>query len=359
MSYGFSERLLDGDRSTLLFAGVAVLLVVAPLVLPAYQKLLLAEVLVFAIFSTAFNLLYGYTGLLSFGHAMFLAVSGYFIANWLRTWSEALGFAAFGGVEPLVSFAVGLVLAVAVATLLATFVGYLSVQLREIYFAMITLSFSMAIYVMANNDIGGLTNGSDGMTHTLGTVNLFGLEIELINILSYTNIYLIILAVFAVSMYALYRVVRSPFGMTCKAIRENPGRAEALGIDVTHHSWLTFIISGAFSGLAGALLMVLERSIGPGIAYWSTSAEPVIMTVIGGPASFLGPAIGSFTYVYLREFITQIGLNNRWQLAFGLLLLVVVLFFENGVAGGLKTLARRYGSDEGSGTEPMANGGED
>jgi len=241
------------------------------------------------------------------------------------------------------------------ATLLAVFVGYLSVRLDEIYFAMITLSFSMAIYAIVNQDTigsvleamgigsGSFTNGSDGLTFLLGEVNLFGFEFTLVDIVDPTGYYFIVVVVFVAAMYALWRIVNSPFGMTCKAIRENPDRAAALGIDVTYHSWMTFIISGAFSGLAGALLIPLVTNINPDYAFWTFSAEPVIMTVLGGPYSFLGPLAGAFVYDYLRWFITQFPiLEANWQFVFGTMLLVVVLFFDNGVAGGIARVRRRF-----------------
>ena len=143
-------------------------------------------------------------------------------------------------------------------------------------------------------------------------------------------------------------------GLVCQAIRENPERARALGIDVTFHQWMTFIVSGAFSGLAGALLIPLATNVNPeSHAFWTASADPVIMTVIGGPYSFFGPALGAFSYEYLRWFIRQFPvLETHWEASFGLLLLLVVMFLNNGVAGGinrgiawLREAADRYRED--------------
>ena len=363
MSYGVRERFLSGENNGVLAAGAVVLLLVLPLVLPPFQTTLLAETLIFAIFATAFNLLYGYTGLLSFGHAMFVAVSGYTVAKVVTVIAPALGFAElFGGTSVLATWILAVILGVVMATLLAVFIGYLSVQLTEIYFAMITLSFSMAIYVVFFQDTigkvlagvgigdGVFSNGSDGITFVMGDVNLFGFEFALVNIRNPMFYYVITVFVFVVAMYALWRIVNSPFGMICQAIRENPGRARALGIDVTHHSWMTFIVSGAFSGLAGALLIPLATNVNPQNAHWSFSAEPVIMTVIGGPYSFLGPLVGAFAYEYIRWFISQFPLlETYWQFSFGVLLLIVVLFFDNGVYGGVSRLRawiRERGEDD-------------
>jgi branched-chain amino acid transport system permease protein len=363
MAYGFPDR-LRGGRSRTQFGIAAIMAVLFLVVLPygvpvlfpgglgGFQMSLLTRTLIFVLFATAFNLLYGYTGLLSFGHAMFIAVAGYTVAKTVTQLTPALGFPeTFGAASPLATWGFALVLGMLMATLLAIFVGYLSVQLEEIYFALITLAFSMAIFVMANQDTpgtilqalgigdGNFTNRSDGLTFIMGDVDLFGvIEFQLVDIINPFGYYFLTLFVVSLGMYAIWRVVKSPFGLVCQAIRENPERARALGIDVTFHQWMTFIVSGAFSGLAGALLIPLSTNVNPEAhAFWTASADPVIMTVIGGPYSFFGPAIGAFTYEYLRWFIRQFPvLETHWEASFGLLLLIVVMFFTNGVSGGLE-----------------------
>jgi branched-chain amino acid transport system permease protein len=349
MSYGFTERFRTVGNTSWVVLAVAVLLVAAPFLLGGYQTGILTQTIIVALFATAFNLLYGYTGLLSFGHAMFVAAAGYTVATTVGQISPALGVPeAFGAASPLATWTLALVLGVLVATLLAVFVGFLSVRLEEIYFALITLAFSMAVYVMVLQDTvgailavfgigdGNFTNGSDGLTFIMGDVDLFGWQFQLVDIVNPFAYYFLALLVVSLGMYALWRIVNSPFGMVCRAIRENPERASALGIDVNRHQWMTFIISGAFSGLAGALLIPLATNVNPSYAYWTFSAEPVIMTVIGGPYAFFGPIVGAFTYEYLRWFISQFPLlEEYWQFSFGVLLLLVVLFFDNGVAGGV------------------------
>lgn len=362
MSYGFSDRLRT--LSTVQLIGLVALVIVllaAPYVLGGFQTSLLTQTLIFVLFATAFNLLYGYTGLLSFGHAMFIAVAGYTVAKTVNVIGPALGIPElFGGASELVLWGAGIVMGVALATLLAIFVGFLSVRLSEIYFALITLAFSMAIFIVFLQDtIGAIlgtnfSNGSDGLSFILGEVDLFGWQWRLVDIADPLSYYFLALVVVVIGMYLLWRIVRSPFGATCQAIRENPERAEALGINVTFHQWMTFILSGAFSGLAGALLIPLATNVNPeSHAHWTASAEPVLMTVIGGPYSFLGPTLGAFTYEYLRWIIRQFPLLEQyWQFSFGILLLVVVLYFENGVAGGvirfrawLGEAKRRYDED--------------
>ncbi|MFB6207167.1 MAG: branched-chain amino acid ABC transporter permease [Haloglomus sp.] len=375
MSYGVRERLFAPENRTRTVGGAVALvfLLVAPFLLGAFQTGLLAETLIFALFATAFNLLFGYTGLLSFGHAMFVATAGYTVAKVVQQLSPMLGIpSAFGGASLLVTWGLAVVLGTLMAALLAVGVGYLSVRLEEIYFAMITLSFSMALWTIVNQDIigsalaavgignGTFTNGSDGLTFILGEVNLFGFQFRLVDIANPTGYYFLSLIVVSIGMYALYRIVNSPFGDVCKAIRENPERARALGINTRYHQWMTFIISGTFSGLAGAVLIPLFTNVNPSYAYWTFSAEPVIMTVLGGPYSFIGPLAGAFVYEYLRWFIGNVpALEQYWQFSFGVLLLIVVLFFDNGVAGGLKRLRSMIKERRGSGSAADSGGSSD
>lgn len=324
-------------------AVLGAVLAVAPLVLPSFQTYILSEVLVLALFATGFNLLYGYTGLLSFGHAMFYGGAGYVLAIFLRDVAPGLGF---GGATPLVAFVVAAVLGVVFATLLAIPIGYLSVRLEEIYFAMITLSFSMAIYIVALQNYFGVTNGSDGIIVLLGTASVFGFEIVLADRVTY---YYVILLVVAPAMYLLWRISRSPFGLVSTAIRENGERAADLGVNVRRHRWAAFVVSATFSGLAGVLVAPLHSSLAPGASlHWSVSAEPVIISVFGGPYAFAGPALGALFFRYFRWGITQFpALEAHWQLVFGSLILVVVIFAPGGVSGLVEWGVDRVRNDGG------------
>lgn len=323
------------------FLPIALVLLVIPFVLPQFHLFLLIDILLLAIFAVAFNLLYGYTGYLSFGHAMFTAVSGYTLAIFLLDVAPSLGIENFvGGIAPLVTFFLAVVIAVLASVIVGITIGYLSVQLEEIYFAMLTLSFSMAIFAIAFKDIGGLTNGSDGLTVILSTANVFGIGIPLGQLEVY---YYITLIIFVPSIYALWRIAESPFGLVCKAIRENNERVEATGINTTNHVWVAFIISGFFSGITGALLVPLRTIINPSIAHWTFSAEPVLATIIGGSSYFAGPILGAFVFRYLRWSITQHELlEAHWQLVLGIMLLTVIMFFQAGVYGSA-TRVREWG----------------
>ena len=323
------------------YAILGLALLVAPLVLPVYHIYLLTEVLVLALFATGFNLLYGYTGLLSFGHAMFFGGAGYVVGIFFNEIAqEGYLTATFGASAPLVAFIVAGVLGVTFAVALSIPVGYLSVRLEEIYFAMITLSFSMALYTLALKDIGGLTNGSNGLTVILDTATIFGFELALTDRTVY---YFVVLAVVIPSLFVLWRLVHSPFGMACKAVRENSERAAAVGINVTRQRWISFVLSAAFSGIAGVLVVPLHGVVAPGLTHWTTSAEPVIISVLGGSFTFIGPALGAFAFRYFRWLVTQgVLLEGHWQLVFGLLVLVVLLFFKGGISGGFVTLGHWF-----------------
>lgn len=331
----------EGERiDKRIYAVIGIGLLALPFVVPSFQQFLIAETLLLILLATAFNLLYGYTGLLSFGHAMFIAVPGYTFAIFLLDVVPETALSdAGGGANPLVLLFAGFIVAMVVTFLITVPIGYLSVQLREIYFAMITLSFSMAIFAVADRNIGGLSNGDDGRTVILSQTELLGFEFSLMDPFF---LYFIILLFFAPAMYLMWRIVNSPFGQVCKAIRENPERARAIGINVTKHSWYTFILSGMFSAIAGVFIVPLRTFINPAVANWSFGAEPVIMTVLGGPYSFLGPAVGAIVFRYARWFISRFPLlEANWELFLGSIILVMVLFFSGGIVGGLKKLLGR------------------
>jgi branched-chain amino acid transport system permease protein len=353
MSYGLGDRLGRNVRLSAAGVLIAVVLIGAPFVLGGFQTSLLTRTVIFALFATAFNLL--------FGHAMFVAVAGYTVVKTFTVISPMLGLNEMaGGLAPLVTLALAIVLGVIAATIVAVLIGYLSVQLTEIYFALITLAFSMAIFVIFLQDAigqvlaavgignGNFSNGSDGLTFIPGEVDLFGWEFALVNLIDPMAFYFIALLIVAPGIYLIWRIIQSPFGVVCQAIRENPERAEALGINVTFHQWMAFIISGVFSGLAGTLLITLGGNVNPEAhAHWSFSANPVLMTIIGGPYSFIGPTLGAFTLEYVRWIIRQFPLlEEHWEFSLGVILLVVVLFFDNGVAGGINWLRARFGSDD-------------
>ncbi|TKX75495.1 branched-chain amino acid ABC transporter permease [Halorubrum sp. GN11_10-6_MGM] len=314
---------------------------------PPFQVYLFTDFLVVALFALGFNLLYGYTGLLSFGHGLFYAGGAYGIAIVLRDLGPVFADVVGAGISPLVTFVVGGVVGLALVVVVAVPVGWLSVRLEEIYFALITLAFGMLGYSLIIQDPAGLTNGTDGVIVLLGTVDLGGVSIRV----GGRRLYYVISAITVVAAtYGVWRIVNSPFGTVCKAIRESPDRAGALGIDVRHHRWMTFIVSAAIVGIAGVLRAGLASVASPGLTHWSTSAIAVIATVIGGATYFSGPIVGAFIFLYIRWGISRFpALEAYWELFFGALLIAVVLFFKQGAVGGLHLLRDRLVGDGGGG----------
>lgn len=317
------------ERYVLLLIAVMVLLSLGP----SFQVFLLTEFLVIALFAVGFNLLYGYTGLLSFGHAMFYAAGAYGLAIVMRDLQPMIAEAIGSGMAPLATYLVGAIVGVLLVLAIAVPIGWLSVRMEEIYFALITLAFGMLVYSIILQDPYGLTNGTDGVLVLLGTSELAGFELSLSDRQTY---YFLTLAVVLTSIYAVWRIVQSPFGTVCKSIRESPDRAAALGIDVTHHRWMTFIISAFFVGIAGVLNVGLASVASPYHSHWTTSAIPVVATVIGGATYFAGPIVGAFVFLYVRWIISRFpALEAHWEFFFGAMLIIVVLYFKEGAAGGL------------------------
>lgn len=294
--------------------GVAAFIVLPPLILPSFQLFLLTEIVIFALFAFAVNLLFGYTGLLSFGHAAYFGLAGYVTAMLLVRAHWALPAALLAGV---VAAAVG-----------ATLIGFLCVRRDEIYFAMLTLAFSMALYTVAFA-WRDFTNGSDGITavHSppvqLGTLSF--------DLSSRTTYYSLVALVAAGAIYLLWRIVRSPFGEVLTALRENQERMAFAGVNVRAQRLAAFILSGVFAGLAGAMFTPFERVASPTILYWTESAAPVLMTILGGARVFLGPGLGAAIYIYLQNLVTS--KTQYWNLFFGIVLLALVLGFRGGIAG--------------------------
>ncbi len=302
---------------------------------PTFQVYLFTEFLIVALFALGFNLLYGYTGLLSFGHALFFAGGSYGLAIVLRDLRPVVE-GAVGGAAPLVTFVLGGLLALVLVLAVAIPVGWLSVRLEEIYFALITLAFGMLGYSVIIQDPYGLTNGTDGIIVLLGVTEIGGFEFRLGERRTY---YFLTAAIVLPSAYAIRRIVDSPFGMVCKSIRESPERAAALGVDVRFHRWMTFVVSAFFVGIAGVLMAGLANVASPYHSHWTESAVPVVATVIGGATFFIGPVVGAFVFLYARWGISRYpALEAHWEFFMGVMIIVVVLYFKVGAAGGLYML---------------------
>lgn len=304
-----------GDAAVL--AGAAALLAL-PYALTDFWIFITVEVLAFALYAVSFNLLLGYGGMLSFGHAAFFGVGGYTAALVLKqpALPPALALACLPLAAMLVSAAAALV------------IGFFSVRRAGIYFAMLTFAFQMLLYAIALKATR-LTGGDDGLTG-LKPPGLLGRP------LAY---YYFALAITGASLSVLHRVVSSPFGYTLRAVRANALRVQYLGINVRAHRLAAFVVSGAFAGVAGAIFALSNGNVFPGWLNWTASATPVVMAVLGGTASFLGPALGAAVYVVLEVLIS--GRTEYWPLAMGIVIVILVLLMPEGLTGLWRTVARR------------------
>lgn len=303
--------------------GVAAALLAVPR-LGIYHAYLGTEILIAGLFALAFNLLLGYTGLLSFGQAAFFGIGAYGVAILLRDVTSSFVLAVLG--------------AALLAGLAAILIGYLSVRLDEIFFAMLTLSLGMMVYTVAHQ-WRSFTGGSDGLTRfTVPDLSFFRFHLELASIETY---YYVTLAVVSLSAWILWRIVHSPFGYVLRGLRENPERVRFAGLEVRRYRLIAFVVAGFFSGVAGALLAPFEHIASPAFAHWSKSAEPVLMTMLGGSGVFLGPAMGAAVFVLLEDVVTRY--TEYWQFVLGALLVVLTIFFPRGLVGSVVALAEWAG----------------
>jgi branched-chain amino acid transport system permease protein len=292
---------------------LALLLIAAPWLLRVFHLHLLTELLILALFATSFNLLFGYSGLLSFGQAAYFGTGAYVAALFLKDVTPSLPLA--------------IVVAALASGALAAVIGYLCVRRDEIYFAMITLAFGQLVFAVLWR-WRGVTGGSDG----IGSIPRTGLGVGPLTVdLASTNAYYYFtLAVVTLCLYLIWRITRSPLGLTLMAIRDNPGRVDYLGVPMRRYRLIAFVAAGFFTGVAGALFAPYQGTVAPTLADWIMSAEPVMMTLLGGPSVFLGPAVGAGLFLVLKEYIQTY--TEYWPLVLGTTVILLVLFLPKGVA---------------------------
>jgi branched-chain amino acid transport system permease protein len=295
-----------------------VVLVCVALLLPFQDFIYLVfamKVLCFALFACAFNLLLGFTGLLSFGHAAFFGTSAYITAYFCKQ----MGF----------SPEVGIVLGVLGSGALGWLMGSLAIRRQGIYFAMVTLALSQMVYFLAVQL--PFTGGEDGIQGVpRGTL------LGLIDLNSDINMYYFVLAVFILGFALIMRVVHSPFGQVLKAIRENEPRAISLGYNVDRFKLISFVISAALSGLAGSMKSLVFQLATLTDVHWHMSGEVVLMTLLGGMGTILGPVVGAGIVVGLQNYLANIG---SWStIATGFIFVICVLAFRRGVVGEITAL---------------------
>ena len=296
------------------FAVMVLVLVAAPFFV---YPLFLMKALCFALFACAFNLLIGYVGLLSFGHAVFLGSAGYTSAYAAKTWGWSPELAIVSGT--LVAAALGVV------------VGALAIRSKGIYFANITLALAQMIYFFCLQ--AKFTGGEDGIQAVPR-----GVLLGLLDLRHVLTMYFVVLAIFLAGFLLLYRTIHSPFGQVLKAVREHEPRAVSLGYSAERYKLVAFVLSATLSGLAGGTKAIVFQLASLTDVHWTMSGEVVLMTLLGGLGTVFGPVVGAFIVIALENYLAQLG---AWvTVAQGVIFVICVLTFRRGVVGELSRLLR-------------------
>ncbi|EON91584.1 branched-chain amino acid ABC transporter permease [Marinobacter lipolyticus SM19] len=308
----------DQRRKHILNLVLLALLLIAPAVI---YPVFLMKILCFALFAVAFNLLLGFTGLLSFGHAAFLATgsytTGYLLSNYSGLTTE-----------------MGIIVGTAAATVLGVLFALVAIRRQGIYFAMITLALAQLVYFMFVQ--APFTGGEDGM-HGVPRGHLFGF-IDLENNLA---MYYFVLAVFLGGYLLVQRVVGSPFGQVLKAIKQNEPRAVSLGYNVNQYKVLAFVMSAGLAGLAGSVKTVVFQLASLNDAHWHMSGEVILMTLLGGTGTLLGPVVGATFVVNLEYQLSQGPLGDWVDPILGAIFVLTVIAFRSGIVGEIQKFVRK------------------
>ncbi len=302
---------------------VVVVLLAVPAFAGAYWTQLLTYGLIFAVAALGFNLLLGYTGLLSFGHSAYLGVGAYSVAFMVRYWHvSSMELYILGGV--------------AATAIVSALFGVVCVRYTRIFFAILTLALSQVLWTVAYKFFW-ITGGTDGLRVPYSDLSLLGGLIHFAGDDTYNKFihsyYYYVLVIFCACVVLMWLIVHSPFGKTLQAIRDNETRARFLGVQILQYRWLAFLVSGIFTGLAGVLWVPLNGLTTPDILYWPQSGKIVFFTVLGGFRNFSGPIIGAVVYNFLEAWV--VGFTQYWQFALGVILIVLVLFVPGGLVGTL------------------------
>jgi branched-chain amino acid transport system permease protein len=307
-------------------ATVVVLLGVLPYLLAPYQTLLLTYGLVMAIAALGFNLLLGYTGLLSFGHSAFFGVGAYVVAFMVK----------YLDLTSMELYIVGAIVASALVTALF---GLVCVRYTRIFFSILTLALSQVLWSLAFKFFW-VTGGTDGLRvptpRLLGRAAAASEDKTTFLVHAY---YSYVLVLFLACVALMWVIVNSPFGKALQAIRDNETRAEFVGVQIWRYRWIAFMVSGVFTGLAGALWVPLNGLTTPDILYWPFSGEIVFMAVLGGFRTFSGPIIGAIVFNYLKTY--AVGFTVYWQLLLGVVLVTLVVALPTGITGSAGQLLAR------------------
>jgi branched-chain amino acid transport system permease protein len=320
------------SKIPLLVAAAAMLAVLAlvPLVAGLYQIQLLTYGLIAAIAALGFNILLGYTGLLSFGHSAFFGIGAYAVAFMLRNLAVH-------------SMELYILVGVPIVAIASALFGYICVRHTRIFFGILTLALSQVLYSLALK-LFWITGGSDGLRVARPTL--------LAGLISFsgpgafqrflTTYYYYVLVVFSICVVMMWVIVHSPFGKALQAIRDNETRAAFLGIRIYWFRWLAFLISGTFTGLAGILWAPLNGLATPDVLYWTFSGEIVFTALLGGFRNFTGPIVGGIVYTYLKTY--AVATTEYWQALLGAVLVLLIIVLPTGIVGALSQIARSLGA---------------
>ncbi len=295
-----------GSGQAVQWAAALILFAAIPLAGKSFFVTMANEILVMGLFAVAFNLLYGFTGMLSFGQAAYYGIGAY-----------TVGLLLSRGAAP---FAAALPAAIAAGALLALLLGPLCIRLTGVYFTMLTLAFAEMVWGIVFKWYG-FTGGDNGIQ---------GIPIPALLRSPLRYYYFTLVIVFA-SFWILRRIVDSPFGAVLQSIRENPERTGFLGIKVRRYELAAMIVSGAFSGLAGGLFAGYQHSIHPDMLHWTKSGEVILMSILGGVSSFFGPLMGAAVILFIEDMIGKY--TEFWEIWIGGIMLAIVIFFPRGVIG--------------------------
>jgi branched-chain amino acid transport system permease protein len=282
---------------------------VVPLAGSVFWTMIATEVLIMGLFAMSFNLIYGYMGQISFGHAAFFGVGAYATAMIGRTFGYDHGW-----------FFLALAMSIPVAVIFAAVIGFFVIRRTGIYFAILTMAFGelMFFLVFSSYSVTGGDNGIQGL-----------LPPPLLRAPSHYHYF--VLCIVALCCVLLWRITQSPFGYTLRAIRDNARRVRFIGVNVEFCMWVNFVLAGAFAGLAGGLWAPFTRSVAPTLLNWQESGIPVFMALIGGASTFAGPLFGSLIYTLLHAWVT--GVTQYWSLVIGLVMVFIVFLAPTGVVG--------------------------
>ena len=308
-------------------APVLLLLILLPTFVETYQIQLMTYGLIAAIAALGFNLLLGYTGLLSFGHSAYFGIGAYTVALIVQRLGPH-------------SMELYILIGLPVVAIVSALFGYVCVRHTRIFFGILTLAISQVVYSLALK-LYWVTGGSDGLrvprpALLLGLLNFSGPRGFQQFITSY---YYYVLAIFVVCVVLMWVVVHSPFGKALQAIRDNEVRARFLGLRVRRFRWISFVVSGTVTGLAGILWVPLNGLTTPDVLYWTFSGEIVFSALLGGFRNFTGPIVGGIVFTYLKTY--AVATTEYWQLLLGVVLVTLVLVLPTGIVGGLSTLGLR------------------